>query len=115
VTDEERYQLIGGPLLAPNLRRGDVVICFVRDCDCIVTGWTDGRVAWPKGRARGKGATGPIVTEDLARALAVESGIALCYWLGITSQTITKWKRAIGLGPHTPGQRDCDDSTLSIG
>jgi hypothetical protein len=43
----ERMKLLYGPYKAPRLRRGDRGFCLFRDCDVIVTGWTDARISWP--------------------------------------------------------------------
>src|SRR5262249_7995527 len=66
-------------------------------------GYTDARVPWPLGRQRGRGARGPILYGALARAVRKESNLAICYWWGVTGQTVRKWRRALGVETHTEG------------
>ena len=47
MTDRERVKLLFGPYKAPPLRRGDRAVCLYRDCDVIVTSWTDARIPAP--------------------------------------------------------------------
>jgi hypothetical protein len=37
----DRVALLHGPYHAPALRKGDFATCFYRDCDVVVTSWTD--------------------------------------------------------------------------
>src|SRR4051812_2384025 len=71
--------------------RGDVVVCAI----------TDARIPWPIGK-RGR-ARSLVVTGGLARAVRRESNAAVCYWWGVTGQTVSKWRRALGVGPVTEG------------
>jgi hypothetical protein len=50
VKDRERVKLLFGPYQAPRLRKGERAACLFRDCDVIVTGWTDVRISWPRCR-----------------------------------------------------------------
>jgi hypothetical protein len=71
-----------GPYEPPALRQGDRAHCLYRDADVVVTGWSDGRISWPRCRALGhRGGSGLLVEEELARAIMHESG-ALLYWWG---------------------------------
>jgi hypothetical protein len=45
----------------------------------------------------------PVVYRDLERAVRTESNQAVCHWWGITDQTVTKWKKALGVDGHTAG------------
>jgi hypothetical protein len=71
VTDRERVKLLFGPYKAPPLKRGDRAFCLVRDCEVIITSWTDALIPWPRCRAvdsPGPG-SGLLVDEGLARAV----------------------------------------------
>jgi hypothetical protein len=83
----------------PNLRRGDPVDCLVRDCEIVITGWTDGPIPWPCGcpRRRSPGSPGILVEEELARAVRHESAKAVAYWWGVSGPTVCKWRRALGV------------------
>ena len=98
-----RHKLIGR-YRTPRFRIGDVVTCGMRG-DVRIVGLSDARIPWPIGQALGKGARGPVVYADLAEALATESNVSICHWWGVTGQTVRKWRRALGIGPHTEGSR----------
>ena len=76
MTDRERVKLLFGPYRAPPLKRGDRATCLVRDCEVIITSWTDAPIPWPQCRAladyRG-GGWGLLVDEELARAVRHEA------------------------------------------
>jgi hypothetical protein len=42
------HQLLHGPYNPPALRRGDKATCLYRDGDVVITGWSDGRISWPR-------------------------------------------------------------------
>lgn len=77
-------KLLFGPYTPPPLRKGDRTTCLYRDCDVVVTAWSDGRIPWPRCRAldsRGHG-SGILVDAELARAVRKESAAAVMYWGG---------------------------------
>jgi hypothetical protein len=74
-----RYRLLG-TYRTPKVRVGTVLSCEARDCDVIVTCYTDARIPWPKGRRKGATAVGPVVSGDLARNLCTESDLADRHW-----------------------------------
>jgi hypothetical protein len=91
--------LIAGPYIAPALKRGDRAFCIYRDCDVIVTTWTDARISWPRCRALGSGAgSGLLVNEELARAIKTESAVALKHWFGVGTHAVWEWRKAFGIG-----------------
>jgi hypothetical protein len=55
--------------------------------------------AWPLvgGRPR------PVLCGDLLKALRQEAAIAVVYWWGVDRRAVTRWRRALGVGPSTPG------------
>jgi len=105
MTNAERFKLLYGPYRTPKVTIGTVLTCESRDCDVIVVGYTDARIPWPVGRQRGRAARGPVVYGELAEAVRRESGIAICYWWGVTGQTATKWRKALGVEQYTDGTR----------
>jgi hypothetical protein len=97
--DRDRVRLLHGPYEAPPLRVGDRTTCVFRDCDVVVTSWTDARVSWPRCRPLDvrRSRPGLLVNEDLARAVRCEAAAALTYWWGASEFVIRKWRRALGV------------------
>src|SRR5438046_2085080 len=102
MTDADRLRLLHGPYRTPRFQRGSVVRCEVRG-EVVVTGLTDARIPWPVGK-RGR-AKSLVIVAGLARAVRRESGVAICHWWGVTPQTVTKWRKALGVSPVTDGTR----------
>jgi hypothetical protein len=53
MNDADRVRLLFGPYCPPPLKRGDRAFCLFRDCDVVVTSWTDARLPWPRCRREG--------------------------------------------------------------
>jgi hypothetical protein len=102
ISDTDRFKLLG-TYATPCVRIGDVLSCEARDCDVIVIGYTDGRISWPVGRKKGTSGRSLVVYGDLAEAVRLESNQAVCYWFGVTQQTVTKWRKALGVGVTNDG------------
>ncbi len=100
--DSERFKLIGSykPL---RVKIGTVLACEFRDCEVVVTGYSEGRIPWPIGKAKGQRTKTWVICGDLADAIRRESNQAVCYWWGITPQTVTKWRAALGVERHNEG------------
>jgi hypothetical protein len=99
MNDADRFRLLG-TYKTPRFRRGDTVFCDVRG-EVVLVGLSAGRTPWPVGQ-RGS-ARSLAVFGGLAEAVRRESATAVCYWWGITAQTVTRWRRALGVGPVTEG------------
>jgi hypothetical protein len=71
--DADRYRLLHGPYTAPALRRGDRAVCHFRDGAVIITGWSAGRIPWPRCRLPGThgGGRGLVMGDELARTQAL--------------------------------------------
>lgn len=93
-----------GRYKTPRFRYGAVVEDAIRGPVRIV-GLTGGRIPWPIGtRVDGSGrARGLILYGALARAVQRESNLAVAYWFGVTGQTVTKWRRALGVDELNDG------------
>src|ERR1700757_4701342 len=96
---EERFRLLHGPYKPPPLKRGDRATCLYRDCDVVITTWTDARISWPRCRAAGKSGAGSglLVDEKLARAIRTESAEAIKYWWGVGTHAVWSWRKAFGV------------------
>jgi len=95
--DRDRVQLLEGPYHPPALRKGDRAFCFYRDCDVVVTSWSNGRITWPRARPIDGGGTTYLVEEELLRAIRTESAQALHYWWGAARGVVVKWRAALGV------------------
>jgi len=95
--DRERVKLLFGPYRPPRLRRGDRATCLFKDCDVVVTGWTDARISWPRCLPQGtKGHPSLLVDEELARAIRHESAAAIRFWWGVSVGVVWSWRKALG-------------------
>jgi hypothetical protein len=99
VTDADRVKLLFGPYRAPRLQRGDRAHCVYRDTLVVVTGWTAGRIPWPRCRALDSpgGGSGLLVDDELARAVRSESAAAVMFWWRASSSAVNDWRRALGV------------------
>ncbi len=98
--DADRFRLLG-KYRTPRFRYGHTVLCEVRG-EVVITGLTDAPIPWPIGK-RGRGRHSLIVFKGLARAVRRESNQAVAYWWGIDPQTVSKWRRFLGVERATPG------------
>ena len=96
----DRLQLLFGDYRTPVFQYGDVVICE-RAGQVELCGLSSGRIPWPLGR-RGK-AKALVLCGALAVAVRQEAAVAVAYWWGVTSQTVTVWRKDLGVGPSTTG------------
>jgi hypothetical protein len=96
---QARTELLHAPFTPPALQRGARTICLFRDCEVIVTSWSDARLPWQRCRpawAKG-GGSGLLVTDELVRAVKSESSLALQHWFGIKPETVWRWRKAFGV------------------
>jgi hypothetical protein len=90
-----------GPYRPPRRSRpGDRLRCRVHGW-VEVGGLSDTPVPWPYRKAKGRHS--PILCGDLARAVRQEANIVVCYLFGVTGQTVTQWRAALGVGHANPG------------
>ena len=96
-----------GSYSPPALRKGDRVFCLYRDADCVVTSWSDRRIAWPRVRALGPhGGSGLLIDETLRRAVQTESAIGLKFWFGVGTRAVWRWRKAFQISrTGTEGSR----------
>jgi hypothetical protein len=101
---DARQQLLFGPYKTPRFRYGSVVMCELRGV-VKLAGLREVPIPWPVGRrvgARGS-SRGLVLCGVLARAVRQEASLAVAYWWGVTAQTVTVWRKALGVGPTTTG------------
>src|SRR5262249_55224824 len=94
-----RVKLLHGPYRPPRLRRGDRASCLYKDCDVVVTGWTDARISWPRCRPVDVPRSHPslLVADELARAVRQESAAAVRHWWGVSVGVVWRWRVALGV------------------
>ena len=100
----DRSQLLGS-YQTPQFKSGDVVPCVLRG-NVKVVGVTVARIPWPTGkRIDGRKNSTPaiILCDGLVDAVKNESNEAVCYWWGVTGQTVTLWRKALGIRRSNSG------------
>jgi hypothetical protein len=106
MTDDEHLKLLYGPYQPPKLKVGDRAMCLYRDSEVVIYDWSLAPIPWPLcypvgTRAAGKGL---LVDEELARAVRLESAVAIQYWWGVSGATVGKWRKIVGAGrKNNPG------------
>ncbi len=101
--DSERLKLLYGPYLPPKCRIGDKLPCEHRGREVKVRRITDAPIQWPA--TRGGPLASPILCGDLIRAVRVESEIAVAHHWGVNENTVSLWRRALGVPAVTNGTR----------
>jgi transposase-like protein len=97
VNPADRFRLLG-TYSTPRVRVGRVLTCEARDCDVIVTGFSGGPIRWPVGRPDGPGIAALVVYGGLATAVRRETAQAVARAWGVSRQTVSQWRRALGVG-----------------
>jgi hypothetical protein len=100
LNDAERFRLRFGPYRTPLFRYG-AVVKDLRFGRVKTAGISDARIPWPY-RKKGMPKT-LILYGDLAKAVRRESNQAIAFWWGVTPQTVTVWRKALGVPPTTAG------------
>jgi hypothetical protein len=97
----EQTRLLFGPYQAPALRRGARTTFLFKDCDVIITGWSDARLSWPRCRPVDVPRTHPsrLVEEELARAVRRESAAAVRHWRGVVRHEAWRWNEGTEARP----------------
>jgi hypothetical protein len=91
--DAERFRLLHGPYRPPRCRVDGFLTCRIRG-RLKVARISDARIQWP---CAVNGQPFLIVTAAMARAIRRESATAICYWFGVTPQTVTKWRKSLAV------------------
>ena len=97
-----RLDLHFGPYRTPRFEYGLEVRDLIRGKVAVI-GLSDAPIPWPV-IGRGSGNTLALYG-DLARAVRQESNQAVAHWWGVTGQTVTKWRKALGVPTTNKGTR----------
>ena len=101
---DHRHQLRYGAYATPKFRYDSTVADGCRG-DVVIVALSNGRIPWPLGRARGNSNRALVLYGALARAVRREANQAVCFWWGVTAQTVSKWRKALGVVEQTEGDR----------
>ena len=104
MTDKDRFKLLFGPYKTPRFKYGDVVLCEIRG-RVKIAGLTEAPIPWPKCRT-GKRSRAIILYGSLADAVRRESAQAVGFWWGVGTDTVWKWRVALGVERQTEGTED---------
>lgn len=106
MNDAQRFALHFGPYEIPLFNYGDIVVDEVRG-EVVIVGLSAAKIPWPIGkRVADRSGLSLVVYGGLADAVRRESNLAVCHWWGITSQTVTKWRKALDVEPLNAGSRE---------
>src|SRR5947207_15226308 len=96
------HKLLFGPYKAPALSTGDRAVCLLRR-EVVVVGYSTGRIRWPLCRVPGKHSQWSLLVDaELARAIRQESAGAVVNWWGVSADTVTRWRRTLGVPRWNP-------------
>ena len=98
--DAERFRLRFGPYRTPRFKYG-AKVKDARRGEVKIVGLSDAPIPWPIAAKRG--GKSPVLFGALVRAVRRESNQAVAKAWGVSGQTVTAWRKALGIGPNTDG------------
>jgi hypothetical protein len=103
--DHNRFKLLHGPYHMPRCKVGGWLRCCIRGL-VRVEGIMDAPMQWPYTKQAGRaGRPILILCGDLVRAVQRESETAIMYFWGVSTTTVTKWRKALGVERANEGTR----------
>ncbi len=96
---DPRFHLIG-TYRTPRFEYASVVIDAIRG-EVQIVGISDAHIPWPIGK-RGR-AKSLVIYGGLVQAIHSESNQAICHWWGVTAQTVSKWRKVLGVPQNNAG------------
>src|SRR3954469_5164831 len=96
----DRFLLPHGPYRPPRVHRGDRLFCEIRGT-VVVGGYTDAPIPWPRVKKGGNPCL--ILCGDLVRAVRAASNVAIRHHFGVSSNTVTNWRKALGVPEQNEG------------
>ncbi len=98
----DRHQLHFGPYQTPVFQYGETAACLIHG-DVIITGISDGRIAWPM--TTRQGGRSLLLYQDLVQAVEREAACAVAYWFGVSTWMVRKWRRILSVPARNQGDR----------
>ena len=98
--DANKVRLHFGPYAASEPRRGGWLVCRLRG-KVKVGDHTEAPISWPC--VEGKRSL--ILSGGLIAAVQQESELAVAYWRGVSTATVSKWRKALEVEPFNVGTR----------
>src|SRR5262245_12584183 len=98
---DPRFRLLHGPYRPPRCRRGSTLYCERLGGQVPVGGLHDAPIPWPDAGVKGPRAL--ILCGDLVRAVQCESVLALAHWWRVHRNTVSRWRRRLGVEELTEG------------
>ncbi len=95
--DSDRFKLRFGTYETPRFEYGDIVSDEIHG-DVRIVGLTDAQIPWCIGQPLNSRSLRVIILFDvLVDAVKQESNQAIAHWWGVSGQTVTKWRKALGV------------------
>jgi hypothetical protein len=91
-----------GTYATPAFSYGDVVTCELYGA-VTLAGLREAPVPWPVGKKQGQRVRALVLYAGLADAVRRESAAAVMHWWRVGSDTVWKWRQALGVSPTTEG------------
>lgn len=116
LANSERFRLLG-TYATPAFQYGDIVEDERRG-EVEIVALTDAPIPWPTGRPTKKGhrrQRAIVLFDCLAEAVRSEATQAVAHWWGVTSQTVTVWRNALGCDRIAPGTRRLHQLNFAAG
>ena len=116
LANSERFRLLG-TYATPAFQYGDIVEDERRG-EVEIVALTDAPIPWPTGRPTKEGhrrQRAIVLFDCLAEAVRSEATQAVAHWWGVTSQTVTVWRNALGCDRIAPGTRRLHQLNFAAG
>ena len=100
--DVERFRLLHGSYCPPKFKVGGWLKCRLRG-RVKVFSISDSPFQWPMTCQANGGKRMPVMVGDLVKAIRQESAQAVAHWWGVTAQTVSHWRKALGVEQNNAG------------
>src|SRR4051812_26022559 len=91
-----------GKYQTPPFHYGDAACCEARG-EVIITGLSNAPIPWPIGKRPASRGRALVLFGHLVKAVRRESVAAVAFHWSVSDQTVTKWRKSLGVGAMTEG------------